>query len=557
MSKITIGDYLLTRLKELGVQHIFGVAGDYNLGFLDQILNQVDLQWIGTCNELNAAYASDGYARIRGIGALVTTFGVGELSAINGIAGSYAENIPIVHIVGVPSTLTQQHKMLVHHTLGDGRFNVFAEMYQKITVAQAFLTQLTAAEDIDRALVACWLNKKPVYLSVPTDISYVSIDAPTEPLPLMYKPCDQKVVNQFVDQAYRLFERAAHPVVLVDCGAQRYPMKSLILNFLKQTGIPFASTGMGKAIINESHPQFIGNYNGDFSMPGVQDRVEGADCIVGFGLMRSDLNTGFFTAKLKADLTIEIHGDRAQVQQSAYKVMFYNAIPALTRSFVDQKDIKKRKIFRPSFQQTDKPQDRFISQKRFWPQISAYLENNSIIIAESGTSLFGAMHMQVPDETIYLTQTLWGSIGYTVGALLGVCVAATDRPAVLFVGDGSFQLTAQEISTILRHQLTPTLFLLDNSGYTVERVIHGATMSYNDIQHWNYTDLPKIFGNNIWSVQVKTEKELAHALLERHQHKNKMACITVVMDKMDAPESLLKMAKLMAQHNQYSGDKLR
>jgi branched-chain-2-oxoacid decarboxylase len=552
VSKITIGDYLLIRLKELGVRHIFGVAGDYNLGFLDQILSQVGLQWIGTCNELNAAYASDGYARIRGIGALVTTFGVGELSAINGIAGSYAENIPVVHIVGVPSTLTQKHKMLVHHTLGDGRFNVFAEMYQKITVAQAYLTQLNAAQEIDHALTACWLYKKPVYLSVPTDISYMRIDKPKKPLYLTYKPSNQKDVNQFVEQAYRLFEHATHTVALVDCGAQRYPMKPLILNFLKQTGIPFANRGMGKAIINESHPQFIGNYNGDFSMAGVQDKVEGADCIIGFGLMPSDLNTGIFTEKLKTDLTIEIHGDSVQVQQFVYPVMFCDAIPALTQRFVEQQYTKNRKIHQFSFRQTDKPQDRLINQQRFWPQISAYLENNSIIIAESGTSLFGAMHMQLPDETSYITQTLWGSIGYTVGALLGVCVADPDRPAVLFVGDGSFQLTAQEISTILRHQLTPTIFLLDNSGYTIERVIHGATMSYNDVQRWNYKELPRIFGNNVWSVQVKTEKELARVCIERHQHKNKMAFITVTMDKMDAPELLLKMAKLMAQRNQYN-----
>lgn len=552
MSKITIGDYLLIRLKELGIRHIFGVAGDYNLGFLDQILNQVDLQWIGTCNELNAAYASDGYARIRGVGALVTTFGVGELSAINGVAGSYAENIPIVHIVGVPSTLTQKHKMLVHHTLGDGRFNIFAEMSQKITVAQAYLTQFNAAEEIDRVLKACWLYKKPVYLSVPTDISYIKINKPKKPLCLMYKPSTQKDVNQFVEQAYRIFERATRAVALVDCGAQRYPMKSLILNFLKQTGIPFATMGMGKAIINESHPQFIGNYNGDFSMADVQDQVERAECIIGFGLMPSDFNTGMFTAKLKSDFTIEIHGDSVQVQQFVYPVMFCDAIPALTQRFIKKKYTKKRKLHPPSFLQADKLQERLISQQKFWPMISAYFEKNSIIIAESGTSLFGAMHMRVPDETSYITQTLWGSIGYTVGALLGVCMADPDRPAVLFVGDGSFQLTAQEISTILRHQLTPTIFLLDNSGYTVERVIHGATMSYNDIQHWNYTELPRIFGNNVWSVQVKTEKELARACIERHQHANKMAFITVIMDKMDAPELLLKIAKLIAQRNQYS-----
>jgi|TARA_B100001964_G_C13900173_1_gene451295 indolepyruvate decarboxylase len=78
--KITIGDFLLKRLAELDIHHIFGVPGDYNLGFLDQIVENKDMQWVGTCNELNGAYAADGYARIKGASAMVTTFGVGELS---------------------------------------------------------------------------------------------------------------------------------------------------------------------------------------------------------------------------------------------------------------------------------------------------------------------------------------------------------------------------------------------------------------------------------------------------------------------------------------------
>src|SRR3989338_10737001 len=165
MSKITIGDYLLLRLKELGIDDIFGVPGDYNLGFLDQIAAYKGMEWIGTCNELNGAYASYGYARIKGVGALVTTFGVGELSAINGIAGAYAEYVPVVHIVGVPATSIRANKSMVHHTLGDGRFNVFSDMYADITMAQTLLSENNAAAEIDRVLTVCWLKKRPVYIA--------------------------------------------------------------------------------------------------------------------------------------------------------------------------------------------------------------------------------------------------------------------------------------------------------------------------------------------------------------------------------------------------------
>jgi TPP-dependent 2-oxoacid decarboxylase len=550
MSKMTIGDYLLTRLKELGIHHIFGVAGDFNLGFLDQIVKHTGIEWIGACNELNGAYASDGYARIKGAGALVTTFGVGELSAINGIAGAYAEYVPIVNIVGTPSTATQNNKMLVHHTLGDGHFNIFADMYSRVTVAQAFLDKTNnAAEEIDRVLTACWLHKRPVYISIPTDVSYIPIDAPKKPLNLVYTS-QPEALNQFVEQAANFIEKAKQPITLVDFAAQRFPMQPLILDFLKKTGIPFAALSMGKAIINESHPQFIGNYMGNFSTSGVQNQVEQSDCIIAFGLLLSDFNSGGFTTNLNADSIIAIHGEYARVQKSIYeKAFFYHTIPALNKRLSYR---YSGAIIHTAVPEKILPEDTALRHERFWQLISPYLEKKSIIIAETGTSLFGSLQIPLPDETTYISQILWGSIGYTVGALFGACIAAPHRPTVLFIGDGSFQLTAQEISNIESHGLTPTLFLLDNDGFTVERLIHGATMPYNDIPAWNYTKLPHIFSDNVWSTYITTEKELAHALVERQKNKHKMAFITVKMDKMDAPKLLIQIAKLMAQRNQYN-----
>lgn len=174
--KITVGDYLLERIKTLGVSDMLGVPGDYNLGFLDQVDAMKGLEWRGCCNELNAAYAADGYARIRGASALLTTFGVGELSAINGIAGSYAEQVPVIHIDGMPTSIIQEKKAIVHHTLGDGNFSVFVRMYELVTVAQTVLTADNAASEIDRVLTACWLHKRPVYIGLPSDLTSVEIE---------------------------------------------------------------------------------------------------------------------------------------------------------------------------------------------------------------------------------------------------------------------------------------------------------------------------------------------------------------------------------------------
>ncbi|MCX7125601.1 MAG: thiamine pyrophosphate-binding protein [Gammaproteobacteria bacterium] len=539
------------RLTELGVSHVFGVPGDYNLGFLDQVVNFSKIEWIGTCNELNGAYATDGYARIKGAGALLTTFGVGELSAINGIAGAYAEYVPIVNIVGIPSTPVREKKSIVHHTLGDGRFTVFSDMYKSITVAQTILNNDNAASEIDRVLTECWLRKRPVYIALPSDVSYLEIEAPKKPLDLSYPKSNKDAVNELVERAAITLEKAKHPVVLIDVCAQKHPMKLLILEFLEKTGIPFATMNMGKAIINESHAQFIGNYNGDFSSDGVQKKVEESDCIITFGSLMSDFNTGSFTAKINVNATIEIHGFHARVKQSVYdNALFCETIPALIHRLstyhYQEKITSVKKI------KEEQPQEIVICHKRFWNQVSHFLQKKSIILAEAGTSMFGTQQMHMPDDSTYIAQTLWGSIGYTVGALLGVCVAAPDRQAVLFVGDGSFQLTAQEISTMVRHDLTPTIFLLDNDGYTVERVIHGPTMPYNDVQHWDYTQFPKIFGKDVWSIQVNNEVELKNALVAREKNKDKLAFITVMMEKMDAPEVLIKIGKAVSELNKYT-----
>lgn len=542
MSKMSISNYLLTRLTELGIKDIFGVPGDYNLTFLDQIVEFKDIRWIGNCNELNAAYAADGYARVKGAAALVTTFGVGELSAINGVAGSFAEYLPVVNIVGAPATTTQAQHAIMHHTFGTGDFSIFIKMFEKVSAAVAILDSADkAAERIDKALQTCWIKKQPVYISLPSNMVDVMIEAPARPLELTYPESDKETVDELVSRAVELIKAAKDPVVLADLCAARHHMKDMIQTFLDKTGIPFATMNLGKGIINESHPSFIGFYNGDYSTPGVQERVEKSDCIVSFGTVLSDFNTGGFTCKIEANATIEIHSNHVKVHHAIYPDVYFNAvIPQLIKVMGDyhhQEQIRNPRM--PEYQ----PEDKKITQKRFWDNMANYFKADDIILAETGTSMFGLLETPIPDKATFITQALWGSIGYTVGAVLGAAIADPSRRTLLFVGDGSFQLTAQEISTVIRHKLSPVVFLINNDGYTIERVIHGSRMIYNDIQPWNYSELPKVFGNNAFSTKVHTEKELDQALKQVDENRDKMCFIELVMDKDDCPENLAKLGK--------------
>lgn len=553
--KITVAHYLLQRLHELGVKHVFGVPGDYNLLLLDHIVNHSELEWVGNCNELNGAYACDAYARMKGIAAMVTTYGVGELSAVNGIAGSFAERVPVVKIVGVPATQLAESKALMHHTTGEGKYNVFADMYKHVTHVQTLLTAANAGAEIDSALTECWLRKRPVYVAIPTDVVNVEIDAPAQPLSLSYPASDSAAVSECVEKIYSLLAQADKAVVLVDVAADRYHMQDLILGFLAASGLPFATMSMAKGLLDETHLQFIGLYCGDISAAGVQKRVEESDCLLSFGQFLTDLNSGGFSAHVNYSVSIEVNCRYTEVQHALYReVNYLELIPALTEKI---KAAKYRFAGTLGKKAPEKPlpaaTQAALTQKRFWEIVEAGLASQTetdsaaglTVVSDIGTSSFGSTFMALPANTKYISQTLWSSIGYSVGALLGACIADPTRQALLFVGDGSFQLTAQEISTIMRHNLTPLIFLINNDGYTIERYVHAPEMKYQEIKRWNYSELPKVFGENCISLKITTEEQLSQVVDQYFQVEERaMYFVEVEMEKMDGPAVMKKFFKL-------------
>lgn len=548
MTNCTVGDYLLLRLVQIGVKHIFGVPGDYNMEFLDRIVVQDNLKWIGNCNELNAAYAADGYARINGIAALVTTFGVGELSAINGIAGAYAEYVPVVAITGSPATKKQSSGAPLHHTLGTGDFTMFARMFEKVTVAQGYLTPENATAEIDRVLSVCLLKKQPVYISLPMDVATTEVAAPPDSFEPPVFESDSATLDEAIDASVTMLEKAEKPVIIADIGVDRYRLHNELRSLLAATGYPFATLSMGKALLEETHPQYIGIYNGAVSDNYVRRRVEEADCVLSIGTYSTDFNTGKFSAQLDPSRTIEVHVQYLKIKRGLYNnVAMRDFLPALSKRLQHldaiSLDIKPAKEnlnpgFTTSFQVNSSAP---IKLDRFWQRLTHFFQEDDIVVADIGVSFFAALLVPFPKGTTFVGQLLWASIGYSLGAVLGCAIASPERRSILLIGDGSFQMTAQELSTLLRYNLKPIIFLINNDGYTIERDIHGEKMPYNDIQRWNYHKLPEVFGNNSWSIKVREESELESALQKAEPNRDKLAFIEVVIDKMDNPENLLKL----------------
>jgi indolepyruvate decarboxylase len=550
-SEITIAEYLLTRLKEIGVDHLFGVPGDFVLGFFNQVLNS-DLKYVGTCNELNAAYAADGYARIRGIGAFSSTYGVGELSAINGVAGAFAERVPVVVITGSPSTIHFRTRPLLHHTLGD--YHIPLRMYEKITVAS---TQLVSAEtapaEIDRVLSACLSHQQPVYISLPTDVVMMKCKRPNAFIFPTPARSDPDALGEALNEALAMLEKAKKPVVIGDVELIRFKLQQEFAGLLEKTGFPYVTMMLGKTVLSEHHPQFIGLFQGDRSRDYVRNRVESADCILQLGALMTDFNTGGFTTNLDDSKTIRANIRSVKIKHHYYEnVALHEFILGLTEK-LSRRDPATLDIqcatdgcvhrhteeFRP-----DAPKP--LTIKRFFDRISHFLKNNSIVIAETGVSLFSAAEMLMPEGATFIGQTFYGSIGYTVGATLGAAMAAKSRRVVLFVGDGSFQVTCQDLSTMIRNHLTPLIFLINNDGYTIERVI--SDHHYNDIQPWHYHKLVDVFGEGL-SFDVRTEGELEDAL-SAAATTDSLVFIEIHTGRLDCPESLRSAGRSMAKTNQ-------
>lgn len=552
--EITVAEYLLLRLKEIGVDHLFGVPGDFVLGFLNQVLKS-DVEYVGTCNELNAAYAADGYARIRGTGAFATTYGVGELSALNGVAGAFAERVPVVAITGSPSTLDFRTRPLLHHTLGD--YQVPLRMYEKITAAS---TQLhlgeTAPAEIDRVLTECLVRQQPVYISLPSDVVGMKCRRPG-PFPFPPPPpSDPDTLAEAVKEALGMLNPAKKPLVIGDVELIRFKLQKEFTGLLAKTGFPFTTMMLGKSVLSEHHPQFIGLFEGDRSRPYVRNRVETADCLLQLGALMTDFNTGGFTTRLDVSKTVSANIRTVKIRHHYFeKVNLRDFILGLTEKLsrrdpadLDIQCAVDHSLHRPSGPYQPDP-SKPLTIKRFFDRMSRYMADDSIVIAETGVALFSAAEMLMPEGATFIAQTFYGSIGYTVGATLGVGIAARNRPTVLFVGDGSFQVTGQDLSTMIRNGLKPVLFLMNNDGYTIERVI--VDRPYNDIQPWRYHKLMEVFGGGL-GLDVRTEGELEEALSKTPAAEG-LVFIEVHTDRMDCPESLRSAGRSMAKTNQLDG----
>lgn len=578
---IDLADYLFRRIRQIGVKAVHGVPGDYNLTALDYI-EPAGLDWVGNANELNAGYAADGYARIRGVSALITAFGVGELSALNAVAGAYAEMAPVIHVVGTAATHIQDGKMCMHHSLGDGDFRLFADMAARVTVAQANLRDpSTATAAIDRCLQACILQSRPVYIELPTNMVKARVPAADleKPIDLSIPINDEGFEDTEVDLILNKIYASKQPFIVVDGFTSRYGISDEADELVRETGFPTSTTPFGKGIVNETYPNFYGMYAGIAGRQVYMPWARGCDLVLRLGPLNSDVNTFGFSTIPDPKTAITFDRDFVEIGGTRYQNLH---VKSLLRKVLSKLDKSKLPKYQPHMDLGDPREelkalpptgeDEMIEHDTFWLRMSNFFRPGDIILTETGTPSVGGRDFVLPPHTTLINSSIWLSIGYMLGACAGAALALREMSAegrrprgrtVLFEGDGSLQMTAQVFSDIIRNRLDVTIFVINNDGYTIERWIHGMKAGYNDIQPWRYLDTPNYFGapkdDPAYPVLTKRAEnwgELNAILANPEVQQGKGLCIIeVIMTKEDAPDVLKKLVENVSRRSSGDGER--
>lgn len=513
----TVAQYALSRLSQLGIDRIFGVPGDYAFSIDDAVEHCPGLTWVACANELNASYAADGYARIRGAAILSTTYGVGELSAINGVMGSKAHRLPVFHLVGMPSERIQHQGLVTHHNLGDTFYDRFQALSASACCVSAVLTPDNCIEEMERVIREALRQSMPAYIV----ISEVHGIMPVLGTPVTGKPLTsikrQQSVQAELDAAVATIlarlEAARNPMAIVTSLVSRYGVRDLALEFIQRANLPVATTPNDKGTLDESIPQFIGLYAGTWSSSQeVCDAINSADFVLDIGgIVQTELNTGLWTSQVQPEKLVSLHESWVRADQ---KIFLSTAIDDVLKALTAKVSPRTAGSWpHPQPMQTTGAATDAITSATFYPRLQRQLQSGDTLVIETGTCMTHLNRMLLPAGVSAEGQGLWGSIGWATPASLGIAMAKPRGRTWLVTGDGSHQLTLNEIAVMGRYGIKPRIFVLNNGLYGIEDVISERGHEYDNLAQVQYHLLPEAFGCRNWiSMKVATIAELDAAL---------------------------------------------
>lgn len=525
---LSIGQYLISRLADYGIQHVFGLPGDYVLAFYS-MLEHSEIKLVSCTREDCAGFAADAYARVHGMGAVCVTYGVGGLSLANSIAGAYAEQSPVIVISGATGLKERVNNPLLHHRVRD--WSTQLDVFDKLCAASLELNDpVTAFRDIDYALDIAHRFKRPVYLEVPRDMVDVVPEHSRNFAPPPIES-DPEALAEAIREATARIEKAKQPVIVAGVELHRYGLQGETLALANATGIPITASMLAKSVISETHPLYLGLYEGAMGREQISSFVEQSDCVILLGTMLTDVNLGIFTAKLNLANSILATSEELRISHHHFhNVLIEDFIQGLAESCPKA----RKQTLPPGPSVAREPfileKDRLITTTRLVRRLDESLDDKTIVIADVGDALFASSELVIRGQTEFLSPAYYTSMGFAVPAAIGAKMARPDLKTIVLVGDGAFQMTGMELSTIIKHRLAATIIVLDNGGYGTERLIHEGR--FNDINVWQYQMLPQVLGGGK-GYEVRTEGEFDKALSAAQSNETEVNLIRVHIGRED------------------------
>jgi TPP-dependent 2-oxoacid decarboxylase len=538
----TIGTAVLDRLHTLGVRHIFGIPGDYVLS-LYKLLESSPIQHIGTTREDCAGFAADAYARINGVGALCVTYCVGGLNTVNAIACAYAERSPVVLLTGSPGLSERLRNPYLHHMVRD--FSTQREVFEKMTVAAVSLDDpLTAEREMDRAFAALLRYRRPIYLEIPRDMVNVPLATSTRSTGSEDEATDPAALTEAVTEVRTMLESAKRPVILAGAEVGRFGLHEDLATLVERLNVPITSTLLGKSIIREDHPLYVGVYSGLVARDEVKEFVNQTDCLVILGSILSDVEDLDARSSLFSDgHTIHATADRIAIKHHRYDtIRFEDFVKALASAPLPCFESRRMPVFE-KFDDPMPPPQASVTLHGVFRHLDGVLDEKTLVIADVGESLFASVDLRVHRRFEFLSPAYYTSMGFAVPAAVGAGFADPSLRPIVLVGDGAFQMTGSELATSVRYGQAPVVIILNNHGYSTERVILEG--SFNDIHEWRYERICDLLGGG-QGTRVATHGEFVHALTKALADRSQPHVLNVLLDPADRSPAMTRLARRLA-----------
>ncbi|MDR4506121.1 MAG: thiamine pyrophosphate-dependent enzyme [Candidatus Scalindua sp.] len=540
----TISGYLIKKLSGHGVRHVFGVPGDYVLRFFHE-LQCSPLRVINTCDEQGAGFAADAYARISGMGAVCITYCVGGLKVANTTAQAFAEKSPVIVISGAPGINERLKSPLLHHKVRD--FNTQLKVFEQLTVASTVLDNpQTACREIDRVFHAALRYKRPVYIELPRDMVSAPVSLDTIPEEKL-ESSDSNTLNEALCEAGKMINSSKRPVIIAGIELHRFGLQKELLELIENTQLPVVSTLLSKSVISEHHPLYLGVYGGAMGREEVIDYVETSDCLILLGTFMTDINLGIFTAHLDQGRSLSVTSEKISIQYHSYEnIRMEDFIRGLLQINICRRK-EKNTVHPPRLLPPRSVPGKKITIRYLYQRLNSFLEKDMVVIADTGDAMFAAMDMTIHKETEFLSPAYYASLGFAVPASLGVQMARPELRPLVLVGDGAFQMSGMELSTIARFHLNPIVVILNNRGYGTERYMLDGP--FNDIATWEYSRIPEILKSGK-GFDIKSEDQLENALHDIRNYTESFCILDVHLDQEDCSVALQRMTNALGKRTQ-------